>query len=403
MRQKLPHYMVPAAFVIVDRIPLTANGKIDREALIGLESEHAANDHAYVEPRSALEERVSRIWREVLGRDRIGVTDNFFDIGGQSMAAVRIMAAIEREFGCTLPVSTIFERSTVEQLAKALHANEITHDVIVRMQPGDPGGPPLFCVHPAGGTVFCYAVLARHLPHDQAVYALQAASPGDGQDTPWRIEDMAARYLDAIREIHRDGPCVLAGWSFGGVVAFEMAQQLYARGRRDTALVMIDSWIPAGRESLGFQRRADWQRAFVADLAATAGKPIATLGHDLSRVENGGIEELLQAAVAHGLLPADAHVSQVGHLMAVYERSLRALGTYMPRPYHGGRVVLLRAGQGPRDHGHEPEHVWTDLIPGIEVTDIPGDHYSIMREPGIRNVASGVAALLSTTDARGVS
>jgi pimeloyl-ACP methyl ester carboxylesterase len=170
------------------------------------------------------------------------VKDDFFNLGGDSLSAVRLMLEIEQHFGQKLSLATLFPSSTIEHLASILRqaTGSRLSSPLVAIQPSG-AKPPFFCVHPIGGNVLCYLDLARHLGEDQPFYGLQASGI-DGEGEPKsRIEGMAGYYIEAIREIQPQGPYLLGGWSFGGVVAFEMAQQLHSSGEQVALLALIDS------------------------------------------------------------------------------------------------------------------------------------------------------------------
>ncbi len=173
------------------------------------------------------------------------MTDNFFELGGHSLLAVRLFAVIEKRLGNKLPLTAVFRGATVEDLAGVLRrqATPGPQSSLVAIQPGG-SKRPLFLVHPAGGHVFPYIHLAQFLGPDQPCYGLQARGVEDGQDPHTRIEDMAAYYIQAMQTVQPTGPYLLGGWSMGGVVAFEMAQQLHAQGQHVALLAILDGRIP---------------------------------------------------------------------------------------------------------------------------------------------------------------
>src|SRR5262249_47184195 len=232
VRERLPEYMVPSAIVLLEKMPLTANGKIDRKSLPGLSSARGPMEGSFVAPRDALEFQLAQIWERVLGIYPIGVRDNFFDLGGHSLLTLSLMARIRNATGRDLPLKALFHGGTIERLAGILRreANSMSWSCLVELQTSG-SRPPIFFVHPADGTVLFYADLARCLGSDQPFYGLQA--PGLYGERPLytRIEDLAAHYIEAIREIQPEDPYLLGGWSLGGIVAYEMAQQLVTRSQ----------------------------------------------------------------------------------------------------------------------------------------------------------------------------
>ena len=250
LKDKLPDHMVPAVFVLLDTLPLLSNGKIDRRALPAPERPRPELEKSFVAPRDDLELQLAHIWEEVLDVRPISVRDNFFELGGHSLLAIRLFALIEKQLGKKLPLTAVFQGATIEHLASVLRqqATSGPQSSLVAIQPGG-SKRPLFLVHPAGGHVFPYVHLAKFLGPDQPCYGLQARGLEDGQDPHTRIEDMAAYYIQALQTVQPTGPYLLGGWSMGGVVAFEMAQQLHAQGQRVALLALLDSRIPTPDET----------------------------------------------------------------------------------------------------------------------------------------------------------
>ena len=244
LRERLPEIMVPSTFTTLESFPLTPNGKIDRKALPDPGEVDAGPSVEYVAPRNETEERIAGIWSRLLGVSQVGVLDQFQDVGGNSLSAVRMMAELQEAFGVSVPLRILFDQGTIEKLARAVETEQARPVPLplVQLKPGD-GQGPLFCIHPVEGSVVCYLPLAERLPERQAVYALQA--PGlEGEAMPLpSVEEMAASYIASIRSIQAKGPYRLAGWSFGGLVAFEMARQLEKYNEDVELLALFDSYI----------------------------------------------------------------------------------------------------------------------------------------------------------------
>ncbi|HEX2524309.1 MAG TPA: amino acid adenylation domain-containing protein, partial [Terriglobia bacterium] len=244
LKKKLPEYMIPAIFVLLDALPLMPSGKVDRRSLPAPDRARPESENAFVAPRDDLELQLTHIWEDVLGVRPIGVRDNFFELGGHSLLAARLLASIENRLGKKLPLATVFQGATVEHLAAILRqdAKPAPRSSLVAIQPAG-SKRPLFLVHPAGGHVFPYVHLARYLGPDQPCYGLQARGLEEGEEPHTRIEDMAADYIKALRTVQPIGPYLLGGWSMGGLVAFEMAQQLHAQGEGVDLLALLDARI----------------------------------------------------------------------------------------------------------------------------------------------------------------
>ncbi len=243
----LPTYLVPSEFVVLDALPLLPNGKTDRPALRQRTAAPAATITAavgFVAPRTNVEQLVADSWREALKITEIGVFDDFFDLGGHSLIAVQVMARLEKVTGKRLPLAALFTHPTVAALALLVQrdgSKAITWNSLVPIKPKGTKAP-LYIVHGAGMNVLLFNALARNMDADQPVYGLQARGLNGVDDPLDRIEDMAAHYLAAIRAQNPEGPYALAGFSFGGLIAFEMARQLLAMGKRVQFLGMFDTY-----------------------------------------------------------------------------------------------------------------------------------------------------------------
>jgi len=342
----LPAYMIPSAFVPLPALPLSPNGKLDRTALPD-PAQAVRPEREILAPRDEMELRLVRLWEDLLDVRPVGVRDDFFALGGHSLLALRLMGGIERLFGRRIPLSALLEAPTIESMAGLLRQEtSAPRSLVVPIRTGG-SGPPLFLVHPVGGNVLCYLPLARL---DRPVYAIQSPSPGSLPE--WTVESLATLYLEAIREIQPAGPYLLGGWSMGGVVAFEMARQ----SGTAPLLFMIDV-APPGQ---GEVKEPDPQRE------------LAGFVEDLRRL--GGIEapEAMESA------------------FALFQANRRALQAYRPRPFDG-RAVLIRAEATAEADRSGRFEAWRELIPGgAEIQILPGDHYSLLREPRLAEVLASV-------------
>ena len=240
LAETLPDYMIPTTILSLPELPLTPGGKVDRTILRQLDP--AATTAGVVEPRTGTERRLREIWRQVLAVDRIGIHDNFFDLGGHSLLAVRLMSLVQEQFGGKLPLSSLFEAPDIARQAALLDRGGDVWSPLVCLQPKG-AKPPLFCVHAVAGDLLAYSALARHLGEARPFYGLQAPGIAGGAH-PGTIEGLATLYLDAIRRVQPAGPYRLAGWSMGGLIAYEMARQLRQAGERVASLALIDSYTP---------------------------------------------------------------------------------------------------------------------------------------------------------------
>ena len=391
LRRKLPDYMVPSAIVRMASLP-SPTGKVDRRALPAPEAAGPARRSGARTPHGNVEVRLIRLWGEILGTRSIGVQDDFFAIGGHSLLAVRLLASLRREFGRELPLSLLFEARTIEALAQRLREGwEPQGDPLLVPIWSSGTKPPFFCVHPIGGTVFCYAELSRALGVEQPFYGLQAPHPGAGAS--WGIEDLAAQYITAMRRIQPRGPYALGGWSMGGVVAFEMARQLAAHGEPVSLLALIESHAASAGGGASEETLAD---LFVRDMADLTGFRLEGLGGDgPERGEDDLLIRLLEAGQSQGAFPRDLSFAEVRDVFLVFKRNHEALQMYTVKPYSGRAELFL--AQSSLDIQEDLSAQWSGLAEGgVEVYVLPGDHYSLLREPRVGNLAARLRVLLES-------
>ena len=382
LRERLPDYMVPASFVTLAALPLSPIGKVDRKALPppGQQS----SETSYVAPFTHAERALAEIWAELLGVERVGVTDDFFALGGHSLLAVRLMARIEQVFGVKLPLATLFEAPSVRPLAEAILGDPVWRTALVRLHPGG-SRRPLFLLHPAGGDVFSYVDLAKRLGTERPVYGLQAVSEGGGQPT---MEDLAARYLAAVREVQPEGPWLLAGWSAGAVTAYEMARQAGS-----SLVAMIDPPPPP-------QGRGVDLTSFLVGFAALGGvhselklEAVRSMleGLDLDT----GLDLLIELSRAEGVLPAGADRAWMQERFDLYSRTETAVATYVPRPYEG-QVILLRASASLAPGATDLTSGWS-LLARTEARLIPDtNHFSLLQMPALDRVVELLESALAS-------
>jgi amino acid adenylation domain-containing protein len=394
--RRLPAHMVPAAVVTVDSWPLTVNGKLDRTALPVPDPAQAQRAGGSVMPATPTERRLAALWAELLGLGRVGRDDDFFSLGGNSFTVLRLTARIRGDLGFPLDAAAIFEAPTIKLLAEILDRPAPyrgTGSPLVTLR-GRADAPALVLVHPIGGNVLCYAGLAGAVDPRFAVYGLVAAGL-DGQCEPSRsIPEMAAAYVTAMVAAGIDPDrVVLAGWSMGGVVAFEMARQLRTRGVRPP-LLMLDSYAPDPRPGPP-PRDADLVAAFAADWGRTAG---VDLGVDPAALAGMPPEQRLphvrDRGVAHGIVEPTEDVSMLEGPLAVFRAHADALVAYLPPEPYDGTVTVLYASAEKTD-GSEPSRGWSTWATGDLVTHpVEGGHYDILREPALRAVAAAASAVL---------
>jgi amino acid adenylation domain-containing protein len=379
LRSHLPEYMVPADFTFLDSLPLTLSGKVDRRALPAPGPNVRAGRAPAAAPRDEVEHRLLEIWEEVLGVSGLGIADSFFESGGHSLSAVRLVARIEAQLGQALPLSAVFQAATVERMASLLRAGApavpSTRPIVVKLQGGS--RRPFFCIHPIGGNVFCYVPLARALGREQPFYGLQMPDfPSPVAERLGTLEGMASCYVEAMREVQPTGPYRLGGWSMGAVVAFEMARQLRQAGEDLELVAMLDAPAPGDHRRAGELDRSSILADFARDLTgALPPVPVEELRQLDIEQQLGYVLEWAKEA---GALPASETLDRLAGLFAAFEHNFLVLGRHEPSPYPGP-LELFRAND---TVALRPDSGWASLAHGgVTLHEIPGDHFSIMRSP----------------------
>ena len=387
--QRLPAWLVPRVWRTFAELPRNAQGEIDRAQLPELTSVRSQSLAPYVAPRDELESRLCAIWSELLGVEPVGVTDSFLDLGGYSSQAVSLLARLEDEFDRRLPLGLLFDQPTVEHLAALLRRNENTPQEasLVPLRPGK-AHPPLFCIHPAGGTVFCYLQLAQLIDPAVPVYGLQALGL-DGQVAPHNsIEAMAAHYIDAIKSVAPTGPYRLCGWSTGGIIAFETARQLRALGDEVQWVAMFDAGLPRADATFD-QQDLDAQLRLLFP-----GESPEQWAKLRQRSPEEQLAEFRRRAEAAQLVLSTAAPSQAKHIYDVFQANMQAVIAYRPRSCEVP-LLVLRAARHSTAMQADPTLGWQPwTTASIQVFDLDAEHLEMLQEPAVRQVAQLLAPYL---------
>ena len=387
LKENLPDHMVPANFVLLDKLPLTPNGKIDRRALQAMKIELDRHGESLSEPRDEVELRLTHIWEELLDVKRVGVRDDFFSLGGHSLLAVRLMARIEASFGQNVPLASLFRGATIEKQARLLRERQPDHSASVLVPIQSKGeGLPFFCVHPLGGNALCYQDLSNHLGLEQPFYGIQSRGLLENQVPHARIEDMAAYYIEDIRRVQPDGPYLLGGFSMGGLIAFEMARQLEAKGQRVSLLAVIGATPKPEQTAV---RRDEVE--FIAEFAELLEVPLDKLKISTEELAKLDSEELLgyvlQRAIEEEMVPQDVQLAQVRKLFEVCKGNLDAMEHYRPQR-SSLRLTLFKDDM--QETGETPDETrgWGAFTSSeVEIHTVPGRHRTMVDEPYVRYLA----------------
>jgi thioesterase domain-containing protein len=423
LQDHLPAYMIPSVFIPLDALPLKPNGKVDRQALSTLEESNRlslVNDwqpSQSVQPRDAIELQLVQIWEEVLQIQPVSILADFFMIGGHSLLAVRLMSRIAQHFGHHLDLATIFQHPKVAELAVVLR-QQITSDErspVVALQ-SQGSRPPFFCVHPAGGTAFCYVNLARYLGLDQPFYGLHApdrsrcesvAGHGTLSTDCTTVEEMAAAYVAAIQEVQPQGPYLLGGWSLGGIIAFEMARQLQQQGEEVGLLAVIDSRLPSEQmRAQAGQKEIDLGDGRVArELIDLTG---VSIPDDFDQREpHEQFSYAVEQTKRIHVFPVDTSPEFVRHFARTSLLNQHMMNVYVPQRYqHRIDYFVASAsleemnslgakedpvgGCGASPILQRQDHLqrWRELAGSIEVHLVPGNHQDvILQDANVRELA----------------
>ncbi|MEV4674741.1 amino acid adenylation domain-containing protein [Actinomadura sp. NPDC049382] len=363
VKERLPEYMVPAAFVRMDTFPVGPTGKLDRRALPAPDYSGAA---AGRDPRTPDEERLCAVVAEVLGLDRVAADASFFDLGGDSIAALKLVTRA-RQAGVELTPRDVFTHQTVEALVKAGDPDDrIGFEVLLPIRTSG-SRPPVFFVHPAGGLAWPYLQFQRHLGPDQPAYGLQARA-FTRSDLPGSVAEMAADYLEQIRSVRPTGPYHLVGWSLGGLVAYEMAVRLQAAGEDVGLLALIDSYH--GQDLVGDERE------ILHELLQGIGVDATALAPD----GNPDMKQIMAILADRDDALATLAEDDLVNVYRNYENGLRQAEEYRPGRFRGD-VVFFTALQGRTAQSPTGRANWGPLVEG-EIEDYPVDiEHHLLLEP----------------------
>ncbi len=428
IRTKLPDYMVPSAYITLDELPFTPNGKVDRRALPEAKAADKMTQTEYMPPRDPIELKLATIWQRILQVPSIGRDDNFFELGGHSLLAMQLMSEVEKDFEQSLPLSILMQQGTIADMADLIRQDIgfLPDATLVGLQPNGTRRP-FFCVHPAGGNVVCYTDLARCLGEDRPFYGLQDLGLLPSHQSLESIEEMATHYIREIRKAQTEGPYLLGGWSMGGIVAFEMAQQLRQSGHEIALLAILDAPAPHldtdnPLTTIWHQAR-QWFRKMASFVQHGSGPNVNAMASVIQEVGRSLRKEIVIAPEQLRSLRPDAIIDYLiteferagetlskEQLTAIFEyaqryavvnaANIKALHRYRPRLY-SGQITLFRIHEVDPQHQREDPiygdeaYGWTTLsTEEVALHYVPGEHRDMVYDPHAPALAEKLGAAI---------
>ena len=424
VQSRLPLAMVPSAYVLLDTLPLNTNRKIDRKALPPPTDEAIVRPSTIVPPRNARERRLVEMWSSLLETSPIGISDNFFDLGGSSLQTVFMMIEIEAEFGVKIPVSALLEHPTIEELSALLVPQAAEYSSIVTLRKGGEQ-PPMFFIHDGIGEVMPYRILARHLAPGGPIYAVRPRRGRGSLMLHTRIVDMANYYADEIRRIQPEGPYYLGALSTGGLIVIEIARRLRAEGHLMKMVALFDTAHVSAHPKDRFRERLRrlWvpkpvdESSFFAHWSATIGRGAKKLGGFLEyqmRQRREAVRDSFKVKLLRYCLAREAPLPEIVRNIPMRVILEIAEKEYTAPERYPGEVVLFRATRKdpalddtfvddtdiPVDDTPyverfiEPHLGWHDHVADLVICDVPGGHVSALLEPHVRTLAASIQAYL---------
>jgi amino acid adenylation domain-containing protein len=434
--QQLPEYMLPSAYVFSDGLPVTPSGKINRRALPEPDWAQPARTGSFTPPQTQTEKKIGAIWAGLLGAEPQDIHTSFFDAGGHSLLALQLVAKIQQALGVDIPLRQLFEDATIAGLGRAVDELQLqknrpptTPDALAKLntvqaplppslvavQPhGD--RPPFICIHPAGGLVYLYYELAYQIGLEQPFWGIQDMSLSGQVEIPGKVEDYAAVHLQSIRALQPEGPYYLGGWSFGGLIAYEIACRLRQQGQPVSFLGLFDTEMPRTLQGASLRKKLDYGRRNIAAYLAGTREAITFLrdGWYLARrylsrkkdhaeqlsfaeqvrllslnllrnsfLRGSNVEELLTEHPVLWDVPVPS--TSTSQFLKIFRANARSYHHYRPQPYPGKVTLFLGDHQSKRRtilYGKDETLGWGSLVTaGVGLRTVPGNHMIMFQKP----------------------
>jgi amino acid adenylation domain-containing protein len=416
LKERLPDYMVPSVFMPLEAVPLTPHGKVDRAALPAPDVSLSRANKQYVAPTNDLQQQLVDIWEELFKIHPIGITDNFFELGGHSLQMIMLVTRVEERLGKRVAMAELFEDPTVEHLAQLVgHGKEsLFQSLIVPLQ-AEGTQPAFFGPHASGGNVWVYKELVQHLGTDQPFFGVQPREPENGMVVYHNdVESMATDYVQAVRAFQPEGPYWLAGWSMGGVIAFEMARQLQQQGQEVAMLALMDATVPEAEES-----EYNWAillSIFAFDLGLTeenfkrpsAWTPVPQMAQ---------LRQLWVEARRAGVVPSEMTLVEFRKLFDTFKIHANTLRRYKAGEFQGRislfspsedveQIIFNRNSADAAMERENPREVdplkgWGNLATeGVDLHQVPGNHFTMLREPNVQALGEQLRQCIEQVQAR---
>lgn len=394
LRSKLPEYMVPALWVELEKLPLSFSGKVDRKALPDVSTQDMVTT-GFTEPKTHLEKQLASVYKKILAIDRVGIHDDFFELGGHSLLAVKLISVLENEIGAKIGINQIFKYPSISELAKAIedsNQNKVGLNSLLLDVKTSGSKPPLYMVHGGGSSASIYYSLAKYIDSEQPIYGFQPKGL-DGIEEPNKsLEEMAACYISLMVQQNPDGPYILSGYCFGGIVAYEMAKQLQSMGKKVDKLILFDTAAYYYKEKHShFEKFKLRLMIILAHLNFLFNEPKSYIGR-----KTRALERKINSLFAKMKMKPDQKIvdERSNSLNKVTNNNTSILKKYNLTPYNGP-LYLFRAKTREIYHEEPKFYGWTSFVEKVKVIDIGGHHDIIFKRTEVcKEIAEKIQKVL---------